>query len=180
MGVSKNNITRWLLISVIIVSISLLTITCSKESFLSGPAIDQRGSFLSPKGGCKASLEIKDGGFLGLTIVSKSDGRRSDTIDEVTGIIWISENKLLYSVGSIYGIPGIFVFDCKTMKKERVLGPRNPHGTDYIKLKEFSEGTVYFYYSPDVELMDYDEFRTKKYLYQINLDGTGFKKVHNK
>ncbi len=186
MGASKDNIKRWLFISLVIVPICLLPIACSGESLLSGSAIDQSGSFVSPKGGYEASLRVNiDGGFLTLDIVSKSGGRRSKSIDDVTGIFWISENKLLYTVSPMYGIPGIFVFDCKKMKTERVLDPktfrkRRPYGADYFELKEFVEGKIYFYYSPDVELTDFYEFRTKKYLYQINLDGTGFKKVQGK
>jgi hypothetical protein len=185
MDTSKKNRSRWLLLSLVIGSISLFPIACIGEPFLSGSAIDQSGSFVSPKGGYEASLGVNiDGGVLTLNIVSKSDGRRSKAIDDVTGIFWISENKLLYTVSPMYGIPGIFVFDCKKMKTERVLGPktfrkRRPYGADYFELKEFVEGKIYFYYSPDVELTDFYEFRTKKYLYQINLDGTEFKKVED-
>jgi len=188
MGASKKNITRWSLISVIIVSLSLLTIARSGESLLSGPAIThQEGSFISPGGGYTALTEVTAmaGGGISLTIVSKSDDRRSDPIDAVTGIAWISENKLLYSVSPIYGIPGIFVFDCRKMKAKRILGPKTcrkgwSDGDDNFELKKFSEGMIYFYYAPDVELVDYQEFITKEYLYQINLDGTGFKKVQDK
>ena len=185
MGTSKSNIAKWLLISLVIVSLSLLTIACSGESLLSGPAIDKLGTYISPGGGYTALLEHGEGDMSVLTIVSKSDGRRSNAIAAVTGIIWISENKLLYTVSPIYGIPGIFVFDCRKMKTERILGPKTfregwPNGVDNFELKGFSEGTIYFYYAPDVELVDYQEFITKEYLYQINLDGTGFKKVQDK
>jgi len=186
MGTLKNNIAKWLFISLVIVSISSLLIACSGESLLSGPAIAKRGSYISPGGGYEASLVINGmGGFLTLSIISKSDKRRSKAIDDVTGIVWISRNKLLYTVSPIYGIPGIFVFDCKEMKMGRILGPKtfykeNPSGADFFELKKFSEGKVYFYYSPDVHSTDFDELRTKKYLYQINLDGTGFKKAQDK
>lgn len=185
MGVSKSNRARWLFISLLIGYISLLTTACSKGSLLSGPAIDKLGTYISPGGGYTALLEHGEGDMSVLTIVSKSDGRRSKSIDAVTGIIWISENKLLYAVSPIYGIPGIFIFDCRKMKTKRILGPKTfykgyPDGADHFELKEFSEGTIYFYYSPDVDSTDFYEFRTKEYLYQMNLDGTGFKKVQDK
>ncbi len=185
MDASKDNIKRWLFIALIIGCISLFPIACSGETLLSGPAIDKLGTYITPGGGYSALLEHGEGDISVLTIVSKSDGRRSKSIDDVSGIVWISDSKLLYSVSSIYGIPGIFIFDCKKMKTKRVLGPKTfykgkPYGADYIELKEFVEGKIYFYYSPDVELTDFYEFRTKKYLYQINLDGTGFKRAQDK
>jgi hypothetical protein len=186
MVASKDNIKKWLCISLVIGCISLLPIACSGESLLSGFAINRHGSFVSPKGGHEALLEINGmGGFLTLNIISISDKRRSKAIDDVTGIVWISENKLLYTVSPIYGIPGIFVFDCRKMKMKRILGPKtfykeNPRGADFFELKEFLKEKIFFYYSPDVNSTDFEEFRTKKYLYQINLDGTEFKKAQDK
>jgi len=185
MGASKDNMKRWLFISSVIVSICLLPIACSGEALLSGSAIDKLGTYISPGGGYTALLEHGEGDMSVLTIVSKSDGRRSKSIDDVTGIVWISENKLLYSVSPIYGIPGIFIFDCRKMKTKRILGPKTfykgyPDGADFFELKEFSEGKIYFYYSPDVNSTDFYEFKTKEYFYQINLDRTGFKKAQDK
>jgi hypothetical protein len=122
------------------------------------------------------------GGFLILNIVSKSNGRRSNAINYVTGIVWIGENELLYTVSPIYGIPGVFIFDCRQMKTKKILGSKTinkayPYGADYFKLKDFSQGKIYLYYAPDVEKANFYEFETKKYLYQVKLDGTGFKKV---
>jgi hypothetical protein len=181
MDASKDNMKRWLLISSVIVSICLLPIACSGEALLSGSAIDKLGTYTSPGGGYTALLEHGEGDMSVLTIVSKSDGRRSKSIDAVTGIVWISESKLLYSVSPIYGIPGIFVFDCRKMKMKRILGPKTfrkgwPDGVDDFQLKEFSEGKIYFYYAPDIETANPYALD----LYQINLDGTGFKKAQGK
>lgn len=120
-----------------------------------------------------------------LSIVSKPHGRHSSVVNDVTGIIWIDGDKLLFSVSPIYGQPGIFLFACKEMKAKRILGPTTfnksyPDGADYFEVKDLFKEKLYFYYTPDVDSTYFPTFRTKDHLYRINLDGTGFEKVENK
>lgn len=104
---------------------------------------------------------------------------------DVTGIAWISDNDLVYTVSPIYGQPGIFLFDCASMQTKRILGPKNadtayPDGTDDFELQSVSFDRVkklFFFYAPNVDQVDFKKFRTKDFLYQINLDGTGFRRA---
>ncbi len=143
----------------------------------------QPGFYLSPNGQCKALLEVSErGGFLNLSIKSTSDGA-SDVSRDISGITWISRNELVYTVGPIYGRPGIFLFNCDLMQTKQILGAKTikkgyPSGADYFELQGFSSNKIYFYYSPDVDLVDFNRFRDESFLYQINLDGTELGKAH--
>ncbi len=155
------------------------------EPLRTSEIINEQGSFSSPGGKYEAILRISDmGGFLTLSIVSKPDGRYSSTINDVTGIVWLDEDELLFSVSPIYGKPGIFIVACSEMKVKRILGPTTfnkayPDGADYFEVKHLFKEKVYFYYTPDVDSTYFPTFRAKDHLYQINLDGTGFEKVEN-
>jgi len=99
-----NHMKRYLFSSLLIGVLFLLQMPSIVKSLPIGSVIDQPGSFISPEGGYDALLEISGmGGFLALTVVSKSDGRRSDVIGDVSGIGWVSENQLLYIVTVLSG-----------------------------------------------------------------------------
>lgn len=44
-----------------------------------------------------------------------------------------------------------------------------PHGTDYFELKEINDRNLKFFYETDVDSIDFNEFRTEKYLRSIEL-----------
>ena len=55
-----------------------------------------------------------------------------------------------------------------------LIGPKNinlsyPHGADYFELKEINDRNLKFFYETDVDSIDFDEFRTEKYLRSIEL-----------
>jgi hypothetical protein len=137
------------------------------------------GIYFSPDSKCKASLLVNEqGGFLDLYI----DGMIAT---DITGIAWINNNSLVFTVSPIYGKPGLFLFDCAARQKKQILGPKKydkayPAGSDYFELKDYKESAqntiIFFYYAPDVDAIDFKKFRTKEFLYQINLDATDLKK----
>ncbi|MBW2058022.1 MAG: hypothetical protein JRJ26_11050 [Deltaproteobacteria bacterium] len=123
-----------------------------------------------------------------MSISSRAAKTRMYLVRDITGIAWISKHYLIYSVSPIYGQPGIFLLDCRSLETKTIVGPRNiskayPNGSDYFELQSFSRdlsGTIYFYYAPDVDQVDFVQFRTNAFLYQVNLDGTEFSKTRQK
>lgn len=149
------------------------------------PIIKTPGMFSSPHGKCEASLTVnKMGGFLDLSIYKKPD-KRSKVVADVTGIAWFKDEQLIYTVSPIYGKPGVYVFNCQSMSNKKVLGPKNtdksyPKGSDYFELQGVSMGPdviIYFYYAPDVDAVDFKNFRTSGSLYKVGLDGNTFRKA---
>lgn len=141
------------------------------------------GIYRSPNYKCEASLRISNmGGFLILSVYQRDDKIEKNIIDDVTGMTWISQNELVYTVSPIYGKPGIFIFDCNFNQIKRILGPKTvskayPDGADFFELQGFRDGTIYFYYTSDVDSADFRRFRTDAFLYEVSLDGTGLRKV---
>lgn len=144
------------------------------------------GIYPSPDESCIASLHIHEmGGFNVLTIIQTSNINDKFIVNDVSGIVWIGINELVYTTSPIYGKPGVFTFDCLKFKTYRLVSPRSfdkhyPDGTDFFELKRVikdNKNIIQFYYSPDVRNTDFKRFRTNEYLYQVNMDGTGFKKV---
>jgi hypothetical protein len=146
--------------------------------------IKQAGKFSSPNGTCLASLEARDqGGFLVLTFPSGSNYKVLD----VTGIAWASDKVLIYSASPLYGLPGIYLYSCGSRKIKRLVAPRTvnnayPDGADYFELQRISLTTptvIYFYYAPDVDKEEFKNFRSASHLFEVHLDGTGFKKAQD-
>jgi len=145
--------------------------------------IKQHGAYKSVPEGCQIVLEISEmGGYLKLTINPPS----THLFKDITGIAWISPDVLLFTVSPIYGKPGVFLFNCVSKQIRRIVGPRTtntgyPSGADFFELQGFSKNNdqeFYFYYAPDVDAIDFSRHRTKDFLFQSRIDGTGFEKVH--
>lgn len=103
-------------------------------------------------------------------------------IRDITGIAWATTNHLLYSVSPIYGKPGIYILDCTTKETKRIISPVNfniayPNGADYFELHRLHTEKIYFYYTPDVDSINFKEFRSRLFLFQANLDGSEVEKA---
>ncbi len=179
---------RWSLrLLLTLVYLSLSSMACDANSSHLAAVIDKTGVFLSPEGKCEATIRVSEmGGFRSLIVQDNSSKISSNEIKDITGIAWLNNEELIYSVSPIYGQPGIFLLNCSSPKSiTRIAGPTTidkayPNGADYFELKSLSNRTdvkVLFYYAPDVDRVDFNHFRTSKYLYQVNLDGTEFKKA---
>jgi len=143
--------------------------------------IKQPGAYKSIAEGCQILLEISEmGGYLKLTVNPPS----LHIFKDITGIAWASDDILLFTVSPIYGEPGVFLFNCVTKQISRIIAPKTvnkgyPSGADYFELQGFSkndEQKFYFFYAPDVDAVDFSRFRTKDFLFQSRLDGTGWEK----
>jgi len=149
---------------------------CRAEQLIQLPhgvhkAFVRPGSLDSPNGRCKATLKVSaEGGFPVLSVTSPT--ARSTEVSDVTGIAWVGSGMLIYTVSPVYGKPGLFILDCNSMQTKRIIGPRSisaayPDGADYFELTGISGSsnkTVFFYYSPDVDVTDFRVFRTTKNL----------------
>jgi len=167
-----------------IISVSSTLIAASVSRVYNKP-----GVFSSPNRACEASLKISEmGGFLNLFICRQS-GKcvDPDVAKDVTGIAWLNGNNLVYTVSPIYGKPGIFLLTCASGKTKRIIGPKTinkayPDGADYFELQgaSSSDSKIYFYYAPDIDLVDFNKFRSREFLYEVRLDGAGFGKARIK
>jgi hypothetical protein len=141
------------------------------------------GEFASPDGKCRAALKISSsmGEFLVLTF----DKQPNDEVDDITGMMWVSGDTLVYTTSPIYGIPGVWVYSCGSNRTTRIVKPRTfskayPDGADYFRLKAVSmaaPATVYFYYLPDVDVLDEKGIESPNFLFRVRLNGTGFSKA---
>jgi hypothetical protein len=171
--------------------IALLAVGANSQAVKTPPATTQSeinqvishvGEFVSPDGTCRATVKTSSlGGFMVLTFDTIL-GRR---IDDVTGIAWVSPKSLVYTTSPTYGHPGVYTYDCESKRVKRLVAPRTldeayPQGADYFKLQGVSDGsrtTIFFYYVPDVDAMDAANVERPIHLFQVHLDGAGFRKA---
>ena len=146
-----------------------------------GQVVAKPGIFQPRNGKCQA--ELLTSGLGGFTILSirQMDSLVAQEIKDVTGIAWVTESLLIYTVSPIYGNPGVYLFSCTTKETRRIVAPKNindsyPNGADYFELHRLSADKVYFYYTPDVDTVNFKEFRSQTFLFQSNLDGTEVQK----
>jgi hypothetical protein len=158
----------------------------NNDGFLRHDIVKKAGFYHSPSGNCEASLRIAEmGGFLCLDIRKKPyQGEEKDKkeICDITGMLWIANDILVYTVSPIYGKPGLFLYDCASHQIKQILRPKTKanayrDGADFFELYGFSRDKIYFYYAPNVEAIDFSRFRTEEFLYQVNMDGSGFRKA---
>ena len=158
---------------VVIGLISLFAvIACSMAT----TALKEQGAYPSPGQTCIAVLKVSPQcGFLKLS-VQLSTGKLVHMADDVTGFLWANEKSLIFSSSPIYGKPGVFEVTCDRERPtlEMLVGPKNinsayPDGADYFELKEIKDRSLQFFYGADVDSIDFNEFRTKKYLHSVVL-----------
>lgn len=87
--------------------------------------------------------------------------------DDVTGIAWLSNSVLVYTVSPVYGVPGVYVVDCggPTAKPVRLVAPMTynpayPKGADFFELKSVVGRRITYYYGRDVDAIDFTLLRT--------------------
>jgi hypothetical protein len=131
------------------------------------------GVVRAPNGHCEASItQSPSAGFKVLAITQLRDGRREQALQarDVTGAVWMANDKLVYSLGPRQGTPGVFFFDCASGEHKHLVTATTqnkayPQGADYFELDDFSRGAVIWYYHvPDVAVMDTAAFRKLDFL----------------
>ena len=151
---------------------SFAVIACSMATTV----LKEQGSYPSPGKMCAAVLKVSpQGGFLQLSIQT-SMGKLIHMADDVTGFLWVDEKSLVFSSSPIYGKPGVFEVTCNHERStlRRLVEPKNinsayPDGSDYFELKEIQGRSLQFFYGDDIDSIDFNEFRTKKYLHSVVL-----------
>jgi len=103
-------------------------------------------------------------------------------VDDVTGVLFVVPDRLVYSVSPIYGRPGVFAFNCRTGRVRRLVRPKNvdpsyPEGLDYFELAWLKDDRIYFYYAADVDRADFTTFREPKNLYVTDLSGSRMRRA---
>lgn len=188
-------LTRTLLIFILFYSVPLAPLLISPASSKAGDpesAVIIPNYALSPnqsrtmyetqKGGCKISLEVSQmGGFQILTLTSTQAGKNTK-VNNVTGVAYHAKDSLVFTVGSVYGKPGVYLYNCISKQQKRIVNPRTinkdyPYGADYFELQDVRGNDIYFYYTPDVDSTNFTSFRSGEFLHEVRMDGTGFRKV---
>lgn len=113
------------------------------------------------------------GGFLQLHLPSKP----ARVVNDVTGALFVSPRRVIYTVSPIYGRPGLFVFDCASRRVRRLVGPRtfhrtSPEGADYFELAGQKDDRIFFYYVADVDRFDFARLHEPDRLYFTDLSGS--------
>jgi hypothetical protein len=149
---------------------------------LTTKATNDMGSFKVPAGSCDIRVETSSlGGFPILSLPSKTEKRHR--VDDVNSYAFTATGVLLYSVNPIYGVPGIYLFNCASRKVRRLVSPKHldnayPRGADYFELVGVSGTKVLFYYAPDIDSVDVKVVRNPNSLYETDFDGKPFGKVN--
>lgn len=132
----------------------------------------------APNGSCEASItQNPTGGFRVLGITRLRGGNREQVVEakDVTGAVWMANDKLVYSLGPRYGSSGVFYFDCASSEHKRLVAatiPNEayPHGADYFELDDLSRGAnIWYYHVPDVALMDDPAFKKLDFLRRMDV-----------
>jgi hypothetical protein len=143
--------------------------------------IKHTGNYKSSGGKCPISLVTSEmGGFIQLILPFQREQKH--IIDDVTGVAYLSDNLLVYTVSPVYGRPGVYLYDCLSKHIKRIASPKTknkgyPNGADYYELQDWRESLIRFYYAPDVDSIDFSKFRTDDFLYEVHSDGSKFKKM---
>lgn len=171
-----------LVVTLVASGCSLLAAPQTKSDTGISQPIKRAGDFASPNGKCRATLTVSSmGGFLILTL-SKEVKR---PVNDVTGMLWTSDDTLIYTTSPVYGRPGVYAYDCGLNHTRRIVPPRTfskayPDGADYFQLSGVSSGSppiAYFYYAHDVDAMDLKGIESPNFLFQVQMNGADFKKV---
>lgn len=146
-----------------------------------GSVVTKPGIFKTYHGECQTELVGNSMGGFTMLYVSQM-GTTIQEVKDVTGIGWATGSLLIYTVSPIYGDPGVYILNCVTKESRRIVAPQNitpayPNGADYFELYRLFSDRVYFYHAPDVDSVNFKDFRSQTYLFQCNFDGSEMNKA---
>ena len=146
------------------------------SSGASGEAISKPGIFTSKPGEvCTAALKVSPQGGFKQLFLGRDRDHLSHIADDVTAILWVSPNSLVYSVSPIYGHPGIFLVTCDSDHKVSTLvAPEHkdagyPEGSDYFEVQSIGGLEVRYHYGADVEKIDFAHWHSSKNVRTVRL-----------
>jgi hypothetical protein len=132
------------------------------------------GIYDTPSHTCPLSLNISEmGGFKQLLLHTKLKSDKK--VNDVTGLAYLSNNQLVYSVSPVYGIPGVYIYNCNSKTMKRISGPRKidkayPLGAEYFELYKVEKKKIFFFYGSDVDQIDFEKFRSEKFLRHVTIN----------
>ena len=137
--------------------------------------INTVGEYFSKNHSCYFEIySHENGGFNVLSIRLDKQTPLMEVAD-ITGVIWDSPNKLIYSVSPIYGFPGIFIFDCSDKQSRTIVKAINtdqayPEGADYFELLQLEDNKLLYYYAKDIDEVDFRTFRSDSKINSITIE----------
>ncbi len=134
-------------------------------------AVDAPGTYKSRNERCGAVLTLADIGEYRVMAITR-DGSVVQSINGTTALLWLNDDRLIYSTSAIMGEGGIFVYDCRSGKTS----PVNTHlQGDVFHLFGASaekKPTIFFYVTSDISAPHGGWTR-----YEVRLDGNGLKQI---
>ena len=90
-------------------------------------------SLRSPNGTLLARVSTAEAGLRRLDIMNRRQGQVVLTITEdVANLLWLPDDRgLVYAVGPVYGVPGIYLFDARMGTTRRVVAARSTSDAGY-------------------------------------------------
>lgn len=141
---------------------------------LFGEILKKEGIYQLKESQCIIELKTNGmGGYIDLAISFQKSIKELQYSD-ITGIGWINKDKVVFTASPIYGKSGLYLIDCSKQQVDQIKQAKNksktyPEGSDYFELYQIkpSESEVLFYYSKDVDLINFNQFRKDKNLKKI-------------
>jgi hypothetical protein len=134
--------------------------------------------------GGKCTIHILTSPMGGFSQLHLPAGKVSGTaiVDDMTGAAFTATGMLVYTTSPIYGRPGVFLFNCRSKRTVRLVGPRHfdpsyPDGLDFFELSSVSDDKIFFYYAPDVNQVDIQKLRTPSHLYTVDVTGSRMRRA---
>jgi len=133
------------------------------------------GELRSPSGARVARIDDVDGSRLRLSL----PGRHGRAIEDVTGVAWLAEDSLVFSVSPLFGTPGVFLCEVSRGRVTTLVHPSSftrafPDGADYFEVVAVRRGAaarIVFRHAADVDRMDFGSYWTASNLREVDAAG---------
>jgi len=179
-GAMTNEALRITLAALVIAGTVTLTGCAAPASRSSKPVvIVQEGTFRSPSGRCVATVTHEDGDRLALHV----PGCKAPLSEDLSGMAWISRDRLVFISSSIYGTPGLFLYVCGEDSARTIVGSHSKDSghyedVDYFELIRVGVGDnpeLVFRYFPDVDSLGPAGTTEGGTVVRVRADGRGLK-----
>ena len=138
-----------------------------------------RWAFFKPEDGlCRVELRRACCDTTTLTVLRDDTGARSRSFKNVAGMAWITNDLLVFAASDTYGKAGLYTHGCVTGRTRVIVKPKSSDLAIFELHSVLLEPVpkIRFYYTP-TDQIDFNNFRTAAYLFEANVDGSGFTRV---
>lgn len=149
------------------VTVSLLLAVVAAACAATQWTVNSVGTHRSPTGSCMARISISQMGGFRQLFLKRGGVPEIHLADDVTGIAWLSNSELVYTISPVYGVSGVYAVDCGSpmAKPIRLVAPMTynpayPKGADFFELKSVVGRLITYYYGRDVDTIDFTLLRT--------------------